>query len=346
MRISILDSIFPVGHKQLNNKLVSLFPKINMDILVANNKNFFDEEVLSNAVFKDFNLIGHHKKYYLNIIFQIFNYINIWLRTLDRKDDIKFFLTFENVSFAFARILFFNSKNVLFHHNNTDLLSIKYVLFFFKTYMNSVHHVVFADFIKNRLLEIGVRENRIFVLTHPLPNNKITFKEDEIKNLFVGLGYASDHKLFNEIIEFENKFGILKKNKIKLVLRSSYLDYEGENITFFNEHLSEEGYTNLMCSASGVLILYPVDYKYRYSGGILDALRCNKMVIGAEIPIVLHFKKLYPDLCYSFNSIEDFFSVIVKAKSAKHNSFSFNEFWKKHDDLKVRQDLENILLSV
>jgi hypothetical protein len=343
MKISIIDTIFPIGHKELNNKLISLFPKINMDILVANNGSFFDEDEISNVAFKDFNLIGQHKKYYFNIIFQIFNYINIWFKLFGRKDDIKFFFTFENISFAFARILFSNSRNVLFHHNNIDYLTIKYVRFFFKTYMNSVQHIVFAEFIKERLIEIGVKENKIFVLTYPVPKDENICKDEEIKNLFIGLGYASDENLFKKIIEFEDKFKVLKTNKIKLILRSSNLEYVSENITFFKGHLSVEEYTNLNCRATGILFLYPQTYKYRYSAGIVDALRFKKIIIGSNIPVILHFKKLYPNLCYSFDTIEELFSIIINSKNLNYDSVNYDFFLKNHDDLKIKQDFEKII---
>jgi hypothetical protein len=345
MKISIIDTIFPIGHKGLNNKLISLFPKINMDILVANNLSFFDEDETSNVVYKNFNLIGQHKKYYFDIIYQIFNYVNIWFRLFGRRDDIKFFFTFENISFAFARILFINSRNVLFHHNNTDYLTIKYVRFFFKTYMNSVQHVVFAEFIKKRLIEIGVKENKIFVLTHPIHRSEYVCKEEEIKNIFIGLGYASDESLFKKIIEFEDEFKILKTNNIKLILRSSNLEYVSENITFFKGHLSEEEYTNLNCRAVGILFLYPQKYKYRYSAGILDALKYKKVIIGSNIPIVRHFKSIYPNICYSFDTIEELFLILINSNISNYDFGNHDFFLDNHDDLKIKQELEKIIFS-
>lgn len=346
MKISIIDTVFPIGHKELNNKLISLFPQKNIDLLVTNNRGFFDKNKVENVIFQNFKLLGQHKKYSFNIIFQIFNYINIWFGLFNRKDDIKFFFTFENISFAFARFLFLNSRNVLFHHNNTDYLTNKYVNFFFKTYMNSVQHIVFAEFIKERLIEIGVKENRIFVLTYPVPKDKYIINNEVINNVFIGLGYASDENLFKKIIEFEDKYKVLKRNSIKLILRSNSLEYKSENITFFRGHLSTEEYQNLNSKATGVLFLYPQKYKHRYSAGIIDALRYKKIIIGSNIPIVLHFKKLYPNLCYSFNTIEELFLIIIKSKNLDYDSNNYESFMKNHNDLKVQQDFEKIIFSL
>lgn len=345
MKISIIDTVFPIGHKDLNNKLISLLPKKDNNILVINNGDFFEEQDLENVSFQNFKLKGQQKKFIWTIILQILNYIGIWFKLSKRKDDIKFFFTFENISFAFARILFLKSRNILFHHNNTDYLKVWYVRFFFKSYMNTVQHVVFSDFIKKRLVEIGVEENRIFVLTHPITKNRSVENDEGEKNLFLGLGYASDVNLFKEIIEFEDKNKLLKTNNIRLVLRSSSFEYDNDNISFFQGHLSIEEYQNLNSMATGILFLYPPEYKYRYSGGIVDALGYKKVIIGTSIPVMLHFKELYPNVCHSFETIEELFTIMINAKNLIHDADNYKSFLENHDDSKVKQGLEKIIFS-
>lgn len=58
--------------------------------------------------------------------------------------------------------------------------------------MNKVNHVVFADFIKDYLVSIGVSANRIFVISHPLPDLSFTSKMQNTNgpNMYIALGHA------------------------------------------------------------------------------------------------------------------------------------------------------------
>lgn len=346
MKISILDTIFPIGHLNLNKKLISLFPVQDYDLWVINNGHFFKENDINNSTLIDINFLKDHKKYIITVLFQVINYLKIWIKLFGRKDKIKFFFTFDNVAFAFGRFFFLNSKNVLFHHANTDYLSIGYIRFFFKTYMNSVYHIVFADFIKDRLIQIGVEEARIKVLTHPLHITNIITPEITPENIILGLGYASDDLLFTNIIDFEKKTEILNRKNIKLLLRSNNIEFKSQNITFIKGHLSEQEYEILLSKASIILILYSNNYQYRYSGAILDALRHKKLIIGVNIPIMNHFKNLYPKTCFIFDNIEDLFSKLVTISNIDFNNSDYNIFMSNHSDMKIRNEIENIIISL
>ena len=346
VKVSVIDTIFPIGHKKLNNILIDLLPKEEIDLLVINSNNFFDEYNTKKIKFKEINTRKNFSKYSVMILFQIIYYLKIWIKLFFRKDDIRLYFTFENLAFTFANFLFYNKRNILFHHNNTSFLSSRLHLFFFKIYMNSVEHIVFADFIKDRLIELGVKEERIYVITHPIPKEGIIKPLSNSKSsFFLGIGYASDEGWYNEIIEYERQHGFLRKNDIHVILRSKNMEFSNKNIRIINGHLSEEDYENLNKTSSAILCLYPKTYNYRFSGAILDGLRNRKKVVGTNIPIIRYFSDRYPNLCHKFNDIEELFLLMKKIKDSKFEDDDYDIFLKDYDDLVIKNQLKKIICN-
>jgi hypothetical protein len=159
---------------------------------------------------------------------------------------------------------------------------------------------------------------------------------------YIGLGYATDEKIIWDIINFENKTGILKNNNIRIILRSTNIVYESLNIKIINGHLDKSEYENYFNLANAILLLYPINYENRFSGAILDAFRHSKKVIGTNIPIINYFVQLYPNSCISFKTIEELFNSLVNLD----DSFSdddFNSFIENHLDCKIEEKLFEII---
>lgn len=342
MKISIIDTVFPAGHKDFNGKLVSLLPVENNDILVFNFNDFYLER--ESFKYKNIQILGERKRYVFTIMAQIFNYFLVFMKTYKRHDDVRLFFTFDNYAFYFGRFLFLKSKNIIFHHNNIDLLNQKHSIKFFKRYMNSVKHVVFAEFIKKRLIDIGVKEDNIYISSRPIPlGDKESFNTNILNRNVLSIGYASDEEIIDKIIEYKEGKEVLSKNGINILVRSKFDRLNQENILFINGHLSKEKYEEIYLSSYAVLILYPNNFQYRYSGVIEDALRYKKFIIGTNIPIVNYFKALYPDSCYIFNSIEELFSIMAELVNKKFNIDEYNAFIKNHSNKKVKNDLKFII---
>lgn len=343
MSIYIIDTVCPKGHKELNKKIISLLPEYYNKIVV-NSNGFYSKEDIGRFSCVNLGLIAFKTRMISIIITQLLNYLKIRFKIGDKVDDIKMFTTFENVSFIFAVFFFRRSKKVVFHHDNVDYLNIKYIRFFFRLYMNNITHIVFADFIKDRLIEVGVEEKKIFVLTHPIPETETIINENQSQKLFIGLGYASDSNVFREIIEYENKHKLLEENEINLIFRTKDFEYNSKNIKLINKHLSRAEYNNLFFEARGVFLFYPNTFKYRFSGALLDAFRNKKFVIGSNIPIVRYFNKLYPRMCFYFNSISELFDILISDK--KVNDSEFRSFIQRHSDNQIKEEFELIMKSI
>jgi glycosyltransferase involved in cell wall biosynthesis len=334
MRNLVADFRYEKGHVEVNKKLIEYLSTIsNVDVI--DNPDGYYQKCLKNAeTSHDVRLI---RKYFWHtspikntplgkIIKKIIHSINMILQTSDlapEKYDNVIVFTYDTFAYALGRYFLRKNTVYLFNHGNIDELVNKIKLPLFKTYMNKVNHIVFAEYMKEHLVQqFGVDASRVFVVPHPLNENKeiVTSGNVEKKDkLFVGISFSNDEDLVKEIIEYEQEHNILGANNCRIVLKSKLYSYESEHLKVYNRYLEREELADLFAGASGILVLYPETYKYRMSGVIMEALSNGIPVVGRRIPIVEHFASLYPHSCTPFSSIKELYDIIA------HNEFNINE---------------------
>lgn len=340
-RILIFDTILPIGHKDLYNKLIGLFPH-NIKLIVLNSNNFYDKVNEDNLNYKTVTYLSKKRNQILNQIIQLINTIVGYFSVSSFEYDTVFFTTFDTLNIVISRFLFRKKKIYLLHHNNTDQIQNRYKKKFFNTYKNKVTHIVFADFIKQYLIQMGVNESNICVLTHPLASHiEVSgINIDVDKKEYIGLGYANDENLIQQIIDYENQTGILAENDISLVLRSRIQPpSENSTIRIINGHLKREEYESLYERAKAVLLLYSDKYQNRFSGVILDSFRHRKKVLGINIPVVKHFSHLYPNNCMLFQTIEDLFEKLRILDKVFFSQTEYDIFLQEHSDEKIKKEI-------
>lgn len=346
MRILIADTIFPKGHCCLNKHLLEILFKNEKvtEMVIFNYKDYY--AIHSNKVI-NYNVpfLLRSKKAYIDYVCQFFNSLLIAFLSLRIRYDKVIFFTFDTLSFSFLRLII--CKPIyLFHHNNTDHLQNKYKLMLFKTYMNKVNHMVFADFIKDYLISIGVNSNRIYVISHPLPAPSLKGEKVKMSNIYIALGHANDENIICNLIEYEKQKHCLEKNNIRLILRTrNVYDKLPLSINIVTGFLTEEQYRDYYKEAKGVLILYSDYFKYRFSGVLLDALVARKKIIGRDIPIVKYYAQMYPSCCYSFKGIDDLMKkIVIDSTTPNVGEEIYNSFFKAHSDQIIASQLNEILL--
>ncbi|MFR2069499.1 MAG: hypothetical protein ACLS4S_04595 [Bacteroides nordii] len=157
-KILIFDTIFPIGHKDLYQSLITLFPE-NVELLILNTSDFYNESNKNCSIrYKKILHLKERKNLLLNqIVLTINTFIGV-IYSYSYKSDIVVFFTFDTLNISIMRFLFRKKNVYLLHHNNTDHLQNKYKKRFFDTYKNKVKHIVFADFIGKYLASIGVNQ--------------------------------------------------------------------------------------------------------------------------------------------------------------------------------------------
>lgn len=348
MRLVIFDTIFPVGHKDLNSKLIDLLSHFT-DLTVLNKPGYYTNKYPSNVkICTNKLLLSLNSNIFLNQCYQVWNFLMGFLSVLFVKYDKILFFTFDTVGFAIGRFLFFRKDMYLFHHRNTAELENRYKKKIFLSYANSVNHIVFTDFIKDYLVnELHISPHRVFVLPHPLilPEREDTqINSSDNTNAFVGLGYANDEQLIKRIVEKESKEHLLEKNGIRLILRSKEWNYDSNAIKILKGHLQREEYDRYFYSAKAILVLYPESYKNRMSGAIMDAFNHKKTVIGTKVPIVSYFSENYPTSCKLIASADELFDILIGFRTPEKEQMKkeLDLFTERHSDKVVMHKLEEI----
>jgi hypothetical protein len=347
-KVIVFDTIFPEGHKELNEKFIS-FLASKTEIIITNKNNYFSNiNPKYGKTVKIPFFISYRTNVFTNIIIYCINSFFGWISILKYRYNKVIFFTFDTVGFFFILPFFTGKRKYLFHHNNTDHLQNKYKKVIFRLYMNKVIHIVFADYIKDYLIkEIGTNPNNICVLTHPLIDNTIAktdFTSNNLYKTYIGLGFANDEKNIEEILSYENSTHILKNNNIQLILRSQIRELASDNIKIIKGFLSKEDYDTYYNHACGLVILYPPSY-IRYSGALLYSLNAKKRVIGSNIPTMKHFTSRYPQNCICFDSVKDLFVKLIDYSDMPFSLDEYDAFLKFHNADKIREEIIDIFTN-
>ena len=347
MKLLIADTQYPKGHYNLNIHLLKLLSSLDFieEVKVLNYKEYYRDIEKEKFKLLKLKCLFFSKNEYWGYILSFLNAIIIKMRLLCIKYDKVIFFTFDTLSFFLISI--FTNKNIyLFHHNNADHLVNKYKSIFFNLYKNKVYHIVFEDFIKDYLVKKGVDSNLVYVIRHPLPVllNTCQPLSNKKSKIFVGLGHGNDESLLCEIINKELETKILQNNNIKLVIRSQqkYIKLP-PSVKIINDFLSKEEYENLYSEASGILILFPYSFKYRFSGTLLDAFYSKKIVIGRNIPIVKSFSQMYPNSCYIFDKVNVLFNLLLDKSEFDNDEYQI--FLANYSDNNIQNQLNEVLFK-
>ena len=210
-------------------------------------------------------------------------------------------------------------------------------------YANKVNHIVFAPYIKNHLVTMGINSDRIYYLPHPI-NLKSNYSSRK-ESFALSMGLESNDDLLKRLVQLEEDTSFLNDNEMTLTIRSKDLVVKDcKTINVISHFLSQKEYEDLYYRAKYAFVFYPHTYKYRFSGVIMDSLASGTIVIGNRIPIVEHFAKMYPNNCKCIDSISEIPSII-----SQNNSYSkeeYDTFIKDFSDDTIKRSLQNIIFSV
>jgi len=345
MKIAVLDFVFAKGHKNFNSKIIEILNEFSDLLIFTIGKK---EKKNNNLYFKIPNLLKYSKNPFLARIIRLVYMFIERVKLINVNPEKIVVFGFDTLVYAIGRFLYFNKESdiYLFHHENIDELSNKIKLIFFKTYMNKVNHIVLSDYFKEYLVnDIGVQKDKVLVMPHPLPNVKPITEEIDSENgkkIFVGISQSNDEELIKNIISFEKRNKILKKNNCKLILKSEIHSFENDNLIVFNEYLSDDEYNYWFRKATAIVILFSKSYKYRMSGTFIDAFSRGKAILANDIKLIQYFKTMYPDSCYMFSNINELFNFMAHEK-IQINEDEIDYFIKTHSDNNIKNKLLEFL---
>lgn len=343
MRILVFDTWLPLAHKKLYNSIVEILSRSN-HLVVINKKNYYDCES-DNVDYKNIPLLDlDHGGLWYKRFAHFFNFLLARISVIGNKYDCILVTTYHTRHFKWQKGWLGKKSVFLMEHYNVDDIASPSMLCHYLSYANKVHHLVFAPFIGDYINSLGVDKCNIHFIHHPLFTVNVPFRAKKNDTFIEVLspGLSNDESIIESIIDYERECKVLEKNKVRLTLRSK-IDYINvpSSIKFIKGFLTNEEYEALYNAADIVLVIYPQAYRFRFSSVILNSMTKHKVLLGNNIDIVRYFSEKYPCNCMLFNTIEEFFEIIV----GKH-SFSEKEralFIKEHSKESIEEEMNTII---
>lgn len=337
--ILIFEPYLQKGHKSLNNRIVSILSK-KYKLLIPNPHNYYEVESPNIKYFKVLEFSREGRSRILTRIFCFVNFFIMRLCVLWRNYDYMMVMAYHTPHFKYQFKLMPRKSIFIFEHFNIDRLVDSKEKENYLSFSNKVGHFVFASYMKDYLESLGVDGKNIYVIPHPLTmfgEIDSSIPDTSGKKHILCPGLSNDDQLIKAIVKYERKTHLLETHNVVLTLRSDLGDLQlPKSILLMNGYLTAHEYENLYRRSSGVLVTYPSNYSYRFSGVILNSIGLHKVVFGNNLKIVHHFSERYPNNCRVFYNVEGLFSQLV-------GDFAFDE--KEFERFNEQHSAESILLA-
>lgn len=333
-RIVVVEMLYPKGHRSLDNKIISILSK-RYNLLVLNYNYYFScegvEEINLPIQFLSKRIEA------LKVILYIINIILVKYRLRNTEFSTLLFMSINNKVSKYLNSLFPGKRIFVIHHNDIDTM-IEYnngVCLY--SGMNDIKHIVFGDFIKEKLCEhTKCNPEDVYSVHHPITLNI----SDEIickKNrTVVGLGLSNDEDFINQCIRYDSQSDNVLDYRI--VLRSKVSNYDGNNLTVFTGFLDQNKYNEYFESASAVVLYYPSKFQYRYSGTLINAIANTCCILINDMPLSKYEGKNYPNLIKIIKTPDDLFNLSDDLNCSHSQMDERNKFLIKHSDINVLSD--------
>lgn len=336
MNILVLDFLFPEGHRYINNNIIKCLSNIaNVDVFAKEDYYKEYKDGWNNVRLEEFSV----SKKALNRNSTIVRKIESASMMAKSKRKIQsqpydcvVVLSFDTLAMALCKLYFASKKMFIIHHKNIDDLCRKRLnSLVFRTYMNDVHHVVFENVFKHYLVnKIGVTDERVHVIPHPVGVHNFDNRFHGDSYDCVALSQSNDEAFLREIIEYESKSRYFKTNNLKIVLRSKHFRFDDGHLQILNGFLPTSVYNEYILKASTVFVPLPESFKYRVSGTIYDAFSMHKTVLTNNEIIVAQCEQRYPGICFKVDNVRDFCFAVKNIKGKKEYKEQFEKFNNDH----------------
>ena len=260
------------------------------------------------------------------------------------KYDYVICLAFDTCTMIGVHGLFGKVPLVVMHHRNIDELNSKIKRLLFSSYKNSVFHVVFEPFFKERLVQgLAVKQNHVFVIPHPVQDK--SSRQTSIMYDCVGLCNGNDEGFIREAIDRERDFS---QHNLRVLLRSRKIEKKDGSVRVITGFMQKQAYDELLGSGRTVLVPLPTTYVYRLSGSIYDALSRKKYVYTTSKVYAQDLEVRYPGVCKYFGSINQLIESLQEDASdgTDGTDGSFGAFIADHSIETVSREIEHMVNTI
>lgn len=185
-------------------------------------------------------------------------------------------------------------------------------------YKLQTNHILLDDAIVDiTAKDFSIPKDKICVFPHPCifdskKIEKTTLKSNMIKVLCIS--QSNDPKQMQELVNSERETKFFENNNIKVVIRYNDLwkanDLKGFEI--INGFLPEVDYNRLNEECDIVLMPFPLEYRYRCSGTLIDALAAGKKVVSSFFAESQSYSTRFGKICRTYTSIKEIGSIVLE----------------------------------
>ncbi|NVJ60864.1 MAG: hypothetical protein HWE27_10765 [Gammaproteobacteria bacterium] len=293
----VIDLLDEPGHVNTNIRLIEILKQSHNITLITNDCYAENFKVLNvkQFVIKKNNFSGGFG-YRLS---QLLSLLNVRKFALDGRYEFVMFLAYETISMSvFSRLIpkYVRKKIFIFNHNNIDqALGNKIKNFFFKRISSDVNHLVYEKYIKEFLEERYKKKS--IVVSHPIPKVDEFLDDDKVLQVF---SPSAGGKIYNQdIIQYSSG-----SRDVKFILKGD-IEFESSNCVvkrYFDD------YFDLLRKSAFVFI--PVNYDYRVSGVVYEALANNCWVVMLDSLFAREISNRYPGEIFVIRNINELSDVI------------------------------------
>lgn len=318
-KILYIDMFSSTGHVNFNKIYINGLIDKGFNVRLILKDNYIKELSLSSTLV-ELSIPNHYFVDYNNRIINRLQLLKIlwYIKTkLDFSNyDLIIFSGYEEISLFLSNI---KQKLVLINHNNISGLNSRIKRYFFKLISKNNIHIVFEQYIKKYLNNIGIKN--VIAIPHglPIPFPFNSFEEEIAvdtvlsttdfkqykKIIFSPSGSSIDYLFISKLICNKQFILFLKANEILLIIKGNFEPIETNNIVIIDYYLTEIQYRSLFMMSNAILISYPKTHKYRVSAVLFESISNNKICFLSEIE--------------AFRNYED--------------HFNYNPFYKNIDEL-------------
>lgn len=348
MCIVIADMLYPLGHKRINEYYINQLAKTSK-IYVLDYNNYYSDinESIFISKIKISKLFLPNRILPLVIMANVINLFKLRIKLRNIKYDRIIFFTIENVSFSLFHHIFGSKNVIVFHHNNLDKITNLFSRFVFSIFNKSIKHACFAEYINEYLVKsLNFPSKNVHVINLPIfdscdevyiDNSKTSFRTKKI----LAIGHSNDEAFINSLINF-NIASSFDLSKIQFIIRVKKITFEPEYIRLIHGFLNYDQYRNLISESSAGLLIYPSNFKYRYSGFFMDLFVSQKIVYTTPTLFGKHIKYLYPNNVRIINSVED---LIIQAINDDYefDLSEYNHFKSIHGEAGIFNELSKLV---
>lgn len=328
----IVDFMVEESHKVYCNAIIEEINNKCTSVVIEKDGYIEIKEDDSHKLFQisTKEIVGNYPiKARLNTIYNFLKAYNIAKKYRYRKVLV---LGYDPTMFLFMvkELMSMGDIYVVEHHQLDEVCDSDWKRKIWNLYKDKVHHILLDESIVKMVSEeFSLDIDKIHVYPHPCVFKENYKKEEQSSKIEVlCISQSNDVYQIQELIDYEKESYFLKKNNIQIVIRNnSNWDASGlDGFKTIDGYLSSDEYNQLNKECDIVLMPFPLQYRYRCSGTLIDALAAGKKVISSSVPESVVYSELYPELCRTYSSIHEIGNLILKLNDGNNEKIRGNFF--------------------